>query len=155
MYYFAYGSNMDYREMRVLCPSAAFIAVAKLPDHRLEFTRYSETHGCGVADAVPEHGHRLWGVVYDIAEAEFGRLDQSEGYQPGRPAGENHYVREERHVLRDGHQQEPLLVSLYLANREPHMRMPNSSYRGLLLEGARFWHLPADYVQELEKIEIV
>lgn len=155
MLYFAYGSNMDYREMRARCPSAAFVAVAKLPDHRLEFTRYSDTYDCGVADAVPRHGDSVWGVVYDIAEMEWGRLDRSEGYQPGRPAGENHYVREQRHVLREGHPQEPLLVSLYLANREPHTRMPNSSYRGLLLAGARFWHLPEEYVKELEAIETV
>ena len=39
MLYSAYGSMMDFREMRQRCPSAQFVAVAKLLDHLLQFTR--------------------------------------------------------------------------------------------------------------------
>ena len=39
MIYFAYGSNLDFVQMRSRCPSAQFVAVAKLPDHQLAFTR--------------------------------------------------------------------------------------------------------------------
>jgi len=54
MLYFAYGSNLDFAQMRDRCPSALFVAIAKLPDHRLAFTRKSIKRACGVADAVPE-----------------------------------------------------------------------------------------------------
>jgi len=56
MLYFAYGSMMDLGEMRGRCTSAKFVAVAKLPDHSLQFTRRSIKRGCGVADVVPEPG---------------------------------------------------------------------------------------------------
>ena len=63
MLYFAYGSMMDLGEMRGRCTSAKFVAVAKLPDHSLQFTRRSIKRGCGVADVVPEPGRDVWGVV--------------------------------------------------------------------------------------------
>jgi gamma-glutamylcyclotransferase len=155
MLYFAYGSRMDFNEMRKASPSARFVAVAKLADHRLDFTAYSQSHDCGVADAVAAHGESIWGVVYDVPELEFGRLDQGEGYQPGRPAHENDCVRGQRHVYRDGNPHEPLLVWLYLASRKPHSPVPKSPYKGLMVGGARFWHLPADYVAQLERIDAV
>jgi gamma-glutamylcyclotransferase (GGCT)/AIG2-like uncharacterized protein YtfP len=155
MLYFAYGSKMEFREMRVQCPSAQFVAVARLPGHRLDFTAYSESHDCGVADAVPDHGDSIWGVVYDIPELEFARLDQSEGYQPGRPASENDCVRGQRHVYRDGDKHQPLLAWLFLAGRKPHSPVPNSTYKGLMVAGARFWHLPEEYVGQLQRIDAV
>jgi len=153
MLYFAYGSKMDFREMRTHCPSARFVAVARLPDSRLDFTAYSSTHECGVADAVPYHGASVWGVVYEVAEIDFARLDVSEGYIPGRPDHENDCVREQRHVLRDGDAHDPILVWLYRARRMPHSPVPSSAYKGLMVEAARYWHLPADYIEQLQRVE--
>ncbi len=79
MLYFAYGSNMDWAQMRERCPSARFVGVARLPDHRLAFTRESVHWGSGVADALRESGRKLWGVVYEITDSDVGRLDRSEG----------------------------------------------------------------------------
>jgi gamma-glutamylcyclotransferase len=152
MLYFAYGSNMDWVQIRERCPSAQFMSVAKLPDHRLAFTRKSETRKCGVADAVPEKGANVWGVVYQIDEVDVGRLDQSEGFRPGR--ANNSYAREERHVFGDGDKTKPVAVSIYFAQREKNPPPPNAPYKRVILEGARFWHLPEDYIAELEKIDI-
>lgn len=154
MLYFAYGSNMDFRQMRDRCPSVRFLAVAKLPGHRLDFTRRSNPRQCGVADVVVDDVGEVWGVVYDIAETDLGRLDWSEGYRPGREAHLNSYFRDQRHVLRDGDEKSPLLVWIYLANREPDPPRPNSAYKGLIVDGAVFWHLPSDYIEKLRQIAI-
>ena len=154
MLYFAYGSMMDFGEMRQRCPSAQFVAIARLPDHSLQFTRYSINRGCGVADAVPQREKEVWGVVYDIAEIDFGRLDDAEGFRPGRPLASNSYVREQRHVYRDGDKHQPILVWIYLGNREPNPPLPNAAYKRLLVDGARQWHLPEAYQTELQRIEI-
>ena len=84
MLYFAYGSNMNWEQMKVRCPSARFVGVALLRDHRIAFTRRSVTRGCGVVDVVADVGRRLWGVVYEITDLDVGMLDTSEGYRPGR-----------------------------------------------------------------------
>lgn len=152
MLYFAYGSNMDFAQMRSRCPSAKYLGNAMLPDHRLAFTRRSINRRCGVSDVVLERGRRTWGTVFEIAETEIGLLDKEEGYRPGRALEDNSYVRRECHVFRDGDAAQPLLVAVYFGNPQPSPPLPNGEYKKLLVEGARFWHLPPEYVAELESI---
>jgi hypothetical protein len=91
--YFAFGSNLAWAQMKERCPSARFVSIAALPDHRLAFTRKSVNRGCGVADAVRDPGRTLWGVVYEISDLDVGSLDKSEGYRPTRET--NSYWRRE------------------------------------------------------------
>lgn len=148
----AYGSNMDWEQMRTRCPSARFVGVANLPKHRLAFTRRSESRGCGVADAVPDDDREVWGVVYEIDSRDVGSLDASEGFRPGRAT--NAYRRAERHVFVDGKESRPLTVSIYFAEPQDDPPPPNSVYKALILSGTRHWHLPGDYIHELEQIEV-
>lgn len=152
MLYFAYGSNLDWAQMRDRCSSAKFVCVARLPDHRLAFTRKSSSRACGVADAVPQNGREVWGVVYEIQETEIGKLDQAEGFEPRRT--KNAYVREQRHVLADGDESKPMAVWVYFASKQKNPPLPSANYKKLVTDGARFWHLPAEYIEALEKIEV-
>jgi hypothetical protein len=152
MLYFAYGSNMDWAQMRERCPSARFVGVAVLTDHRLGFTRKSINRGCGVADAVRDEGQSLWGVVYEFADVDIGKLDKSEGYRPGRE--KNSYWRRECMVFLDGDEQGPLTVRAYFADPQTNTPPPNQAYKNLILSGARHWHLPEEYIRELEHIEV-
>lgn len=153
MLYFAYGSNMDWNQMRERCTSSQFVGVALLKDHQLAFTRYSDSRKCGVADAVHEEGTEVWGIVYKILDTEIAMLDKCEGFQPGREQHKNAYVREERHVWRDGDREEPLLVHVYFANQQKDPPPPNAAYKKLIVDGARYWHLPAHYIDQLERTE--
>jgi gamma-glutamylcyclotransferase len=149
---FAYGSNMDWNQMRDRCPSAQFVCVALLRDHRLEFTRYSVDRKCGVADAVAQEAAEMWGVVYQIPETEIARLDRRERFRPGSEREKNAYVREERHVYRDGNEEQPLLVHIYFANHEPDPPLPSAQYKQLIVGAAEYWHLPQTYIDELRRI---
>jgi gamma-glutamylcyclotransferase len=151
--YFAYGSNMDWCQMRERCPSAQFLSVALLKDHRLAFTRYSPKRECGVADAVHDEGAGVWGVVYELPDTEIAMLDKCEGFRPDRERHENHYVREEHHVYRDGEEERPLLAQVYFANQQQNPPRPSAEYKKLIVEGAEWWHLPSDYVDQLKRIE--
>jgi hypothetical protein len=150
--YFAYGSNMDWGQMRKRCPSARFVGVANLPDHRLGFTRESVNRRCGVADAVREPGMNVWGAVFEVSELDVGVLDKSEGYRPGRER--NSYWRRQCMVFLDGDEERPVTAETYFADPEPNPPPPNESYKGLILSGARHWHLPDKYIAELEAIEV-
>jgi hypothetical protein len=155
MLYFAYGSNLDCAQMRNRCPSARFRCRAMLPDHKLAFPRYSQTRRCGVADAVPSVGRVIWGVVYDIAEADIASLDGKEGYHPERIASANAYNRREVTVLEDGDPQRPLSICTYFATPQERPPRPNLDYKRQMVEGARFWSLPSPYIEELERIEVM
>lgn len=151
MLYFAYGSNMDWDQMRDRCPSARFVGVAKLPGHKLGFSRRSKTRGCGVADAVADQGSNVWGVVYEVDDRDVGRLDAAEGYSPGR--AKNAYRREERHVLIDGKESNPLIAAVYFAIPEENPPRTNQAYKAQILKGGNHWHLPQEYIRNLERIE--
>lgn len=154
MLYFAYGSNLDWTQIKSRCPSARFVCKAILKDHELAFTRRSKERGCGVADVLPATNRVVWGVVYQISELDIGQLDKSEGYRPERPRKDNSYVREERHVYAEGDSQKPLSVSVYVANKQENPPLPIQKYKMLIVNGAKFWHLPEDYIQELEQIKV-
>lgn len=152
MLYFAYGSNMSWEQMRQRCSSARQVCVARLPDHRLAFTRYSKRRGCGVADALPAQGEAVWGVVYELDEMDLATLDRCEGFLPGREY--NSYRRETRTVFADGHDDRSLEVQIYFAEREENPPLPNTDYVKTILDGAAYWGLPAEYLSRLKKIEI-
>lgn len=150
MLYFAYGSNMDWPRMKSRCPFASFVGIAILPGHRVAFTRES-LEGYGVAGLVQETGHDVWGVVYKICDHDVGLLDKAEGYQPGRDS--NAYWRREWMVFLDGDQGRPLTVFTYFAEPSHRPPLPSQEYKEHILSGARFWHLPTQYIAELEGIK--
>lgn len=154
---FAYGSNMNPRQMAERCPSATFVCVAELPGRRLDFTRKSERRGCGVADAVVDDGSRVMGVVFEISDADLFRLDASEGYRVKRM--KNSYIREECVVLEAGDKPNGkkmhLLCWTYFGEPQENPPLPNQEYKDLIVSGAKAWGLPAEYVKQLEGIETV
>jgi hypothetical protein len=43
---------------------------------------------------------------------------------------------------------------VYLAERQREAPLPNADYKRLIVEGARFWHLPNEYTEDFERIEV-
>jgi gamma-glutamylcyclotransferase len=152
MVYFAYGSNMNWPQMRQRCPSARFITVARLKDYRLRFPLKSKSRGCGAAGALPESGQTVWGVAYEIDEREVVSLDEAEDYVPGRE--QNSYWRKESPVYPGTDGEAPLVVWLYLPEPEENPPPPSPAYKRLIVEGATFWSLPQDYIRQLEAITV-
>jgi gamma-glutamylcyclotransferase (GGCT)/AIG2-like uncharacterized protein YtfP len=153
MLYFAYGSNMHFAQMRARCPLAKFVCRAKLPCHRLAFTLKSLERHCGVADVLPDGAKEVWGVVYELPGNELKDLDKDESFRPGRPDYQNEYTREKHYVWPEGDAKRPLLVSLYRAHPQLDPPLPSHDYKRLILQGARHWKLPAEYIRELESIQ--
>jgi gamma-glutamylcyclotransferase (GGCT)/AIG2-like uncharacterized protein YtfP len=106
-----------------------------------------------VADAIEVEGAGVWGVVYEIVDAEIPMLDKCEGFRLGRERAENDYVREERHVCRDGNEKQPLLAHIYFANPEPDPPLPSAQYKQLIVGAAEYWHLPQTYIDELRRMK--
>ena len=104
---------MNWQQMKERCPSARFIGIGALLNHKLAFARKSVNRRCGVADAVFTEGHALWGAVYEISTPDIEKLDGSEGYAPGR--NKNSYIRRECQILLSGDEQEPMLAYIYFA----------------------------------------
>lgn len=150
--YFAYGSNLDFAQMKQRCPSARFAGVAKLPGRRLAFTRWSKGRNGAVADAVPDPAAEVWGVVYEITAEDLLALDGYEGSAPG--GSRNAYLRERCTVWLNSEDQRPVEVEVYFAVPQENPGLPSRDYRDQILRGARDWGLPPDDIaQVLEAIE--
>lgn len=152
MLYFAYGSNMNWEQVKRRCPSATFVSIAKLKDYRFSIARTSYSRGCGSAGVLPAPGAHVWGVVYDIEEKDFGPLDQAEDFVPGRE--KNSYTRQQCLVYADSDEGKAFAVSIYFPLVEENPPLPNAEYKRLIVSGAEHWQLPRDYIRELEKMGV-
>ena len=77
--YFAYGSNLDGRQMRARCATARVGARAVLRNHALAFGGFSVRWGGAVATLVPTPGAQVEGLLYVLQSADLRSLDRHEG----------------------------------------------------------------------------
>ena len=145
---FGYGSSLDGERMRATCPSAQFVSIARLPDHRLAFSIESKnTWLGGVADARPAAGDEVWGALWLVDAADSRALDEHEGlfrdppayhrttFEVTTPAGD---------VVR--------CRSYAVVEPDPAGFPPSPAFMRTLLRGARQIGLPEAYIARLTAI---
>ena len=146
--YFSYGSNMLGAHLRGACPSARFVAAARLPDHRLAFTLLSANtwHG-GVADVLPDATSEVWGALWLLDEADSGALDTAEGLTRTPPAYERYRV-----TVTTPAGDEVTCRSYRVAHPSAEVISPSPPFKATLIEGAHECGLPASYIAGLDAI---
>jgi gamma-glutamylcyclotransferase (GGCT)/AIG2-like uncharacterized protein YtfP len=140
--YFAYASNMEPRRFRRLCPGGTAVGPARLPGHRLAFSRYSRQRRGGSADVVPDPASDVWGALYEVDDGDLAAMDRSEGV----PAA---YRREDVTVVDEQGRERPAVT--YVANRTGEFA-PHPNYLRVIIQGAEARGLPDDYIQSLKAI---
>ena len=140
--YFAYASNMEPRRFRRLCPRGTMVGPARLPGHRLAFSRYSRQRRGGSADVVPDPESEVWGVLYEVDEDDLAAMDRSEGV----PAA---YHREVVTVVDEAGEERQAVT--YVANRTGEF-LPHKEYLRVIVQGAEVRGLPSEYIEGLKGI---
>ena len=79
MYYFAYASNLNRKQMAERAPDSKPSFIATLPNFKLTFTARSGRQG-GVSSITPHRREKVIGAVYEISERDLRRLNGYEGY---------------------------------------------------------------------------
>ena len=137
MFYFAYGSNMNHRQMLTeRAPGAKFIGLGELMGYWLVFDGYSSFWRGPVANVVKSSDDAVWGGLFEITQEHLEMLDQHEGYP-------KYYSRMEVSVQRPG--REKVMAWIYLRPAQVPGR-PSGQYLKQILEGAKDCRLPGDYV---------
>jgi len=77
--YFAYGSNLNKKQMKVRCPKAKVVGTFTLNDARLVFR--------GVADVIADSTSKCVGGIWKITKDCELALDRYEGFNPANQAG--------------------------------------------------------------------
>jgi len=142
-YYFAYGSNMNHKQMRRRCPNSRYLSRALLRDYKFVFDGYSRSRKGSVANVIKSRGDIVWGGIFEIDRECLSSLDRYEGYPKSY----------DRRVIqvRDDEGKE-FKVVIYLRGAKA-IGQPSKAYREVILEGARDCNLPQEYVNTFIVVE--
>jgi AIG2 family protein len=75
-FFFAYGDRMNEEKMIGEKPQARLVGPGRVDGYRLAFNVISRAWGGGAANAVPDPRSSLWGILWELDEADL------EGLQP-------------------------------------------------------------------------
>ncbi|HEX9311742.1 MAG TPA: gamma-glutamylcyclotransferase family protein [Actinomycetota bacterium] len=78
-YFFAYGARMSADHMQGDTPGAKAIGPARLDGYRLAFNVTNRSWGGGAANAVPAIGGHMWGVLWEIEDADLEAFNSFRG----------------------------------------------------------------------------
>lgn len=124
---FAYGSNMNDRQMSFRCPGAQRVCVAKLSDHRLVFAgRSPRWGGGGVASVEAARRASVVGVIWWLSPEDLERLDVFEGYP---------YVYDRVPVIVDRASGKSIWCFTYVKNDAEERIPPSPEYLRTILDG--------------------
>ncbi len=139
MFYFAYGSNMNQKQMKERCPNSKFIKKVYVKGYRFVYDGYSTTRKGAVANIVKDENCIVWGALYEITQTDLENLDKCEGY---RKVYKREYI-----VVKDSEGKEYKNVWVYLREPQPIGR-PSEEYKKIVYEGAIQCCLPQEYIEK-------
>ena len=80
MYYFAYGSNLNHKQMNYRCPDNKYITRVYLDNYKFVYYGYSKKREGAVANILESADSVVWGGLYEISKSDLEKLDKREGY---------------------------------------------------------------------------
>jgi gamma-glutamylcyclotransferase (GGCT)/AIG2-like uncharacterized protein YtfP len=129
MYYFAYASNLNMKQMQERCPDSKTLFTATLPNYKLVFEGWSRQWRGGKANIRLFKGEKVLGAVYEVSERCLRRLDNFE----------SPYKRFKVTVFNeDG---EPVEAMAYIQSGQPEETKPSKEYLSTIQQGYRDWKI--------------
>ncbi len=129
MYYFAYASNLNQKQMRDRCPDSKPMFTATLPNYKLVFVGWSREWRGGKASIRLFRGEKVLGAIYDVSEQCLRQLDKYE----------SSYNRLNVTVFNeDG---EPIQAITYIKAGQSEETQPSSKYLSVIQQGYRDWRI--------------
>ena len=132
MYYFAYASNLNRKQMLERCSDSKPWLVATLPNYQLVFAGWSRQWRGGYATIKLSRGDKVIGAVYEVSERDLRRLDKYEGY-PGNYGRVN--------VTVFGEVGEPIEATTYIKSGQLEETQPSKEYLAVIQQGYKDWEL--------------
>ncbi|GJQ84399.1 hypothetical protein Trydic_g3874 [Trypoxylus dichotomus] len=152
--YFAYGSNLLAKRLRLNNPSATRNGIGKLEDYEIDFASFSNRWRGAVATITAKQGKHVWGAIWELDIEHLKTLDEQEGVPKGI------YFGMDVDIIVDNENKQRCRVYKLTQEAEviqniedlPENRRPSPAYLKIILLGAGESNLPADYVEFLKKI---
>ncbi len=129
MYYFAYGANLNRKQMLERCPDSKPKFMVTLPNYKLIFAGWSRKWRGGVATIKRFGGEKVLGGIYDVSEQCLRQLDR---YEEG-------YDRLKVTVFTEV--DEPIEAITYIKSGQLEETQPSKEYLAIIQQGCRDWGL--------------
>jgi gamma-glutamylcyclotransferase len=142
MKFFFYADNLNPTQLKRRAPEHKFLFKAYLPEHTIQFCRWSSQWRCGLASVVPSPGEKVWGAVFEITDEDLKIMDEFEG---DVPQGAYRHV-PVTVVTEEG---EKVFVSTHAANPIGKFK-PKEHYLDWVMKGIKHWKLPEESVEQWE-----
>lgn len=126
-----------------ICRQTKFHGIAKLPGYKLVFSGKSPNwEMMGTANIVKDSSSEVWGVLYELEEAELLSLDNFE-HVPDR--------RERKVVEVTDNKGTKIKAVIYLLHSDLDKNKPSQKYYELILNSALDVGLPRAYIDTIKK----
>ena len=130
MYYFAYASNLNRKQMRERCPTSQPKFTATLHHYQLVFIGWSRKWRGGTASIRPIRGGKVLGAIYEVSEECLRQLDKYEGSDYRR-----------LNVIVNNEDNEPVEAVTYIRSSQAEQAKPSPEYLALIQQGYKDWRL--------------
>jgi hypothetical protein len=129
MYYFAYASNLNQKQMLERCPGSKPEFAATLPNYKLVFVGWARQWRGGKASIRLFRGEKVRGAIYDVSEQCLRQLDKYEDF----------YDRLKVTVFNeDG---EAIQAITYIKAGQSEETRPSPEYLSVIQQGYRDWRI--------------
>lgn len=129
MYYFAYASNLNRKQMRERCPDSKPMFRATLPNYKLVFLGWSREWRGAMASIRLFRGEKVLGAIYDVSEPCFRLLDKYE----------SSYNRLKVTVFDEDNQAVEAIT--YIKSGQSEEGKPSAEYLSVIQQGYKDWEL--------------
>jgi cation transport regulator ChaC len=157
IYYFAYGSNMDEKDLDRWCkkkelPAVRFLgkSPAKLDGYTLSFNYYSTSRNGGVANIMESKNDCVYGLLIEMEKDNLNTIRLKEGYPNSYDEICVDVETFEGTLFRD--------VKTYKVvkyQEKPNHQPPTRYYMQLIIKNAKKYNFPSEYIRFLESIKII
>jgi hypothetical protein len=132
MYYFAYGSDLNLKLMRQVCPKCKQKSKATLPNYKLIFTGWSRQWRSALATLKRSVDDKVIGGIYEITDVELMLLDKNVGYPT---------VHGRMNITVFTEDNEPIEAVTYIRHGQIEEKKPSPEYAALIRQGYKEWDI--------------
>ena len=140
MKFFLYGDNLNPTQLKRRAPEHQFLMLATLPDHTIQFCRWSSQWRCGLASVAPSPGEKVWGAIFEVTDEDLKLLDQ---FEEDIPPGAFRHVQ----VTVLSETGEKMLVTTYAASPIGKFK-PKDHYLDWVMKGLKHWKFPEECIEQ-------
>ncbi|MFH1651742.1 MAG: gamma-glutamylcyclotransferase family protein [Chloroflexota bacterium] len=157
--YFAYGSNMDNKEVQKCSVELRNPRVARLDGYKLRFNYCSSKRKSGAANIMVSEGDSVYGLLMELNEKELKRIRCKEGCKNPDTTGLPNYYDEIRVTVEKQEDSELVInVVTYKVTNDKERKEnvpPKESYMKLIIDNAEKYGFPSKYISFLKSIETI